>query len=83
MYGISIIWWYVREILDERNQLIFCSLMIEAFQRPRVHLNMASIDKLSGDEVIEVCLSVLEIIENHRAHHRACFRKAMAMERGG
>ena len=56
--------------------------MIEAFQRPRVHRNMASIDK-SGDEVIEVCISVVEIIENHRAHHRACFRKAMAMERGG
>ena len=36
--------------------------MIEAFQRPRVHLNMASIDKLSGDEVIEVCLSFVEII---------------------
>ena len=57
--------------------------MIEAFQRPRVHIDMASIDKISGDEVIEVCFSVVEIIENHRAHHRACFRKAMAMERGG
>ena len=66
-----------------RNRLFLCGQMIEAFQRPRVHLNMASIDKLSGDEVIEVCLSVVEIIENHRAHHRACFRKAMAMERGG
>ena len=57
--------------------------MTEAFQRPRVHIDMASIDKISGDEVIEVCFSVVEIIENHRAHHRACFRKAMAMERGG
>ena len=57
--------------------------MIEAFQRPRVHIDMASIDKIRGDEVIEVCFSVVEIIENHRAHHRACFRKAMAMERGG
>ena len=59
---------------------------------------MASIDKISGDEVIEECLlSVVKIIEkwqdrqaavlvikreNHRAHHRACLRKAMAMERG-
>ena len=59
---------------------------------------MSSIDKISGDEVIEECLlSVVEIIEkwqdgraavmvlkreNHRAHHRACLRKAMAMERG-
>ena len=57
--------------------------MIEAFQRLGVHLNMASIEKLSGDEVIEVCFSVVKIIENQRAHHRACFRKAMAMERGG
>ena len=73
-------------------------LMMKALQRPKTHLNMASIDKLSGDEVIEECLlSVVEIIEkwqdrqaavlvikreNHRAHHRACLRKAMAMERG-
>ena len=72
--------------------------MIKAFQRLQAHLNMSSIDKISGDEVIEECLlSVVEIIEkwqdrqaavlvikreNHRAHHRACLRKAMAMERG-
>ena len=60
-------------------------LMMKALQRPKTHLNMASIDKLSGDEVIEECLlSVVKIIEkwqdrqaavlvikreNHCAHH--------------